>query len=107
LEFSLRAYFAFFRGFARMLLLLACARIRKNPRPPAPKVRSIDNTVQERTMKSNTDTGWRRWTLGLVLALTVNLALWSLAGIAFSAEALGQSGGAGAEGFGLLQWKVS
>ena len=57
-------------------------------------------------MKSNTDIGLRRWTLGLVLALTVNLALWSLAGMAFSAEGLGQSG-AGVEGFGLLQWKVS
>ncbi len=49
----------------------------------------------------------RLWSVALILALGLNLVLWSLAGLAFSAETLQQSGGAGADRFGLLQWKAS
>ena len=56
------------------------------------------------TRLSNTD-AVRRWSLGWVLALTVNLTLWTLAGLALSPAP--QSAGAGPDGFGVLQWKVS
>jgi hypothetical protein len=58
-------------------------------------------------MKTNTATSLRRWSPALILALGVNLAFWALAGIAFSAEGVRQSAGAGLDGYGLLQWKVS
>jgi hypothetical protein len=54
-----------------------------------------------------TTTSPRRWSPALILALGVNLAFWTLAGIAFPAEGARQSAGAGLDGYGLLQWKVS
>ena len=58
-------------------------------------------------MNTNTSPGLRPLHVALILALGLNLALWSLAGLAFSAEFVQQAGGAGADRFGLLQWKAS
>ncbi|HZR37175.1 MAG TPA: hypothetical protein VFA75_17525 [Nevskia sp.] len=58
-------------------------------------------------MRSNARHGGSRRGLRLVLVLGAGLALWSLAGIAFTAEAVHQSDRTGIGDFGMLQWKAS
>jgi hypothetical protein len=53
-------------------------------------------------MKSKSNLGLRRWGLSLVLALTVNLSLWSLAATGPDAAIR-----ANLHQFGALQWKTA